>query len=141
MVKRSPFSSLFLARPWWLGVIALLTWSSWRAPNLHEYAPPREFVTLATQGLRPGAATEQLRAQALALPGVAACAIRPAAQLLTLAYDPRCQSPAQLCRRLALRPLPAAPADARQCPVPAGYVLALEHLRFALNLRRLFVRL
>jgi hypothetical protein len=34
---------------------------------------------------------------------------------------------------------PPAPVVGPQCPVPQGYLVALEKLRFALNLRRLFI--
>ena len=141
-----PTPSLLARRPWRLigaaAVLALFTWSSWQEPSLHEYAPPTTFVTLSAPALRPGPESARLRAQITALPGITACALRPDKQLLTLAYNPELLSPAQLYARLGLRPLPVAPPDptVRQCPVPAGYVLVAERLRFALNLRRLFVR-
>ncbi|GAB2960918.1 hypothetical protein GCM10027048_31070 [Hymenobacter coalescens] len=120
----------------------MLTWGSWEEPSLHEYAPPVEFVTLNAPGLQPGPASQQLQARATALPGVTACAVRPDKQLLTVAYNPDRLSAEQLSRALGnLHPLPVPPPDptVRQCPVPPGYVLALERLRFALNLRRLYV--
>ncbi|TGE21152.1 hypothetical protein [Hymenobacter metallicola] len=135
----------FRFRPWQavlgLLLVAVLVWSSWEEPSLHDYAPPTEFLTLAAPTLQPGPAAKQLQARAAALPGVTACALRADKQLLTLAFNPEQLTAEEVCRRLALKPLPlAAPApNARQCPVPAGYIVALERLRFALNLRRLFV--
>lgn len=126
-------------------LLALVVWGSWHEPDLHDFTPTTEFITLAAPGLQPGAAARQLQARALALPGVTACALRPEKQLLTLAYRPAELSAAVLQQRLALSPLPqpepSAAEAARQCPVPAGYVQALERLRFAFNLRRLFVQL
>ena len=141
-----PTSSLLARRPWPLigvaAVLALFAWSSWQEPSLHEYAPPTTFITLSAPALRPGPEAARLQTQLAALPGVTACALRPDKQLLTLAYNPDKLSAEQLCARLGLRPLPVAPPDpaVRQCPVPAGYVLVAERLRFALNLRRLFVQ-
>ena len=136
-----------VTRSWgWLPLLALaglLAWGSWQAPNLHEYATPNAFALLDAPGLTAGPAAERLQAQAMALPGVSACAVRPAKQLLTIAYDPGRLSEAELCERLGgLHPLLVPPPDptARQCPVPPGYVLALEKLRFAFNLQRLFIR-
>jgi hypothetical protein len=124
-------------------VVGLLVWGSWSEPNLHEFAPTTEFITLNAPALRPGPAAQQLQARAQALPGVTACALRPDKQLLTLAYHPDQLTAEELCQQLGLQPLPMAAPDpaARQCPVPAGYVLALERIRFALNLRRLFISL
>ncbi|WP_019948255.1 hypothetical protein [Hymenobacter aerophilus] len=126
-------------------LLLLVVWGSWQEPSLHEFTPVTEFITLEAPGLQPGPAAEQLQARAMALPGVTACALRPEKQLLTLAYQPAELSAEQLQQLLALRPLPqpalSAAAEARQCPVPPGYVHALERVRFAFNLRRLFVRL
>lgn len=128
-----------------LVLLTLVAWGSWQEPSLHEFIPVTEFVTLTAPDLQPGAAAEQLQARALALPGVTACAVRPEKQLLTLAYRPAELSAGQLQQRLNLSALPqpelSAEAAARQCPVPPGYVQALERLRFTFNLRRLFVRL
>ncbi|MCB2379373.1 hypothetical protein LGH70_17375 [Hymenobacter sp. BT635] len=121
--------------------MSVLVWSSWEEPNLHEYAPPVEFITLNAPNLQPGPAARQLQMQAQALPGVTACALRADKQLLMLAFNPEQLTAEQICRKLALTALPAQAPDptVRQCPVPPGYVMALERLRFALNLRRLFV--
>ncbi|TGE17011.1 hypothetical protein [Hymenobacter elongatus] len=137
--------SFFRFRSWQVGLAILLgcvfVWSSWEDPSLHEYAPPVEFIMLNTPRLQAGAEAERLQARAAALPGVTAAAIRPDKQLLTLAYNPEKLTAEPLCQQLALQPVPVAAPDptARQYPVPAGYGLALERLRFALNLRRIFV--
>ncbi|TGE26015.1 hypothetical protein E5K00_12730 [Hymenobacter aquaticus] len=135
----------FRFRPWQvvlaLLVVSVFVWSSWEEPDLHEYAPPVEFLSLATPAQLPAPAAAQLQARAQALPGVTACALRPDRHILLLAFNPDKLTADQAGRALGLRALPAAAPDptVRQCPVPAGYVIALEHLRFALNLRRLFV--
>ncbi|UOQ54317.1 hypothetical protein [Hymenobacter cellulosivorans] len=137
---------LLRPRAWKVGVLALLAllvWGSWTEPSLHEYAPTTEFITLSAPDLRPGPAAERLQARTQALPGVTACALRPDKQLLTVAYHPDELTADELSQQLGLRPLPTVAPDPaeRQCPVPPGYVLALERVRFALNLRRLFVSL
>lgn len=130
---------------WWgasgLAAAALLTWGSWQTPNLSNYARPARFVVLDAPGLQPGPDSARLQAQVERLPGITACAIRPAKQLLVVAYNPDSLSQQQLCQRLGLTAqLPPPPStNARQCPVPAGYVLLLEKVRFAFNLRRLFI--
>ncbi|OWP64695.1 hypothetical protein CDA63_02745 [Hymenobacter amundsenii] len=117
-------------------------WGSWNEPSLHEFTPTTEFITLVAPALAPGLAADQLQARP-ALPGVTACALRPDKHLLTLAYRPAEMSADELIQRLGLRPMPLPAPDptARQCPVPPGYVQALERLRFSFNLRRLLVRL
>jgi hypothetical protein len=142
-----PNQSSFRFRLWQAGIVALLValfvWSSWEEPSLHEYTTQTEFITLNAPGLQPGPAAERLQARIAALPGITAVALRADKQLLTLGYNPEELTQEQLCQTLALRPLPVPAPDptVRQCPVPAGYVLALERVRFALNLRRLFVSL
>lgn len=126
-----------------LATAGLLAWGSWQPPSLSSYARPAEFIILDAPRLYPGPDSARLQARVEALPGITACAIRPAKQLLVVAYNPDSLSQQQLCRQLGLAPHPLPPPDpsARQCPVPTGYVVALERLRFVLNLRRLFVRL
>ncbi|SDY19637.1 hypothetical protein [Hymenobacter psychrophilus] len=128
-----------------LVLLTLIGWGSWQEPSLHEFTPTTEFITLAAPGLQPGAAARQLQARALALPGVTACALRPEKHLLTLAYHSAELSAEELQQRLALSPLPQSEATAaeaaRQCPVPPSYLQAIERVRFAFNLRRLFVQL
>jgi len=132
---------------WQLGaslvLVSLLTWSSWQAPALSSYARPSQYVVLEAPYLRAGPDSARLQARVAALPGINACAIRPAKQLLVVAYNPDSLSQEQLCQRLGVKaqPTPLPNPTARQCPVPAGYVLALEKIRFSLNLRRLFVHI
>ena len=129
----------------WLAVAAvagLLSWGSWQAPKPSQYARPAAYAVFAAPALRPGTPVAELQARIERLPGVTACAIRPANQLLTVAFNPDSTSQLQLSQRLGLSAqaprllAPAAPT-ARQCPVPTGYVLALEKVRFFFNLRRL----
>lgn len=126
-----------------LAAAGLLTWGSWYDPALSNYARPATFVIFDAPDLQPGADSVRLQAHIAAWPGVTACAIRPARQLLVVAYNPDSLSEQQLSQRLGLvaQPPPPPSSDARQCPVPAGYVQALEQLRFACNLRRLWVHL
>ncbi|MFD1470183.1 hypothetical protein ACFQ48_18285 [Hymenobacter caeli] len=140
--------SALLRRGWVVGPLALLAWANWEAPALHSYAAPIELVAWQVPHLPTGPAAEALRAHLAAQPGVRACALSAATGTVSFVYRPGEATEAGLRRALAgagpyaPRALPAAPAPApaaRQCPVPAGYVLGLERLRFALNLRRFFV--
>lgn len=122
-------------------MLALLTWGSWQDPDLSQYTRPVNYVILDAPTLQPGADSARLQGRVERLPGVTACAIRPAKQLLVVAFNPDSMSQQQLCQRLGLAAQPTPPPNptARQCPVPTGYVVLLEKIRFALNLRRLFI--
>lgn len=131
-----------------LCLAALVVWASWEEPNLHDYAKPVQVALLRVEGIRSPAQAQALEQQLGAVPGVAACTFNARTQVATLLYHAAEVSEAELTRivsvggTLPVQPLAvaAAPASARQCPVPPGYLLALERVRFALNLRRLFVR-
>ena len=137
-----------LRRGWLVGPLAVLAWANWEAPSLHSFAAPIALVAWRVPHLPTGPAAAALRAHLAAQPGVSACALSAATATVSFVYRPGQATEAGLRRSLAQagpwvpRALPGAPAavpTGRQCPVPAGYVLALERLRFALNLRRFFV--
>lgn len=129
------------------GLVSVLFWANWQPPALHSFVPSVEFVTFQTEA-SPAQGT-QLQTLAAALPGVTAAAFNPRSGCLTVARRPDQLPLTRLCGQLAhlngysIRVLPPATLSpavaARQCPVPTGYVLALEQLRFALSVRRFFV--
>ncbi|MBC6988117.1 hypothetical protein [Hymenobacter sp. BT491] len=130
-------------------LLILLTWASWEDPSLHDYVEPVSILQLQIDGLRTPPQAVHLQQQMAAVPGVAACSINARTQLATLLYHAGTVSEAELLRVVSvggvfavakLEPAPRA-NDRRQCPVPPGYTTALERIRFALNLRRLFVRI
>ena len=125
--------------------LGLFTWGSWQDPKLSQYARPVTYLVFNTPHLQSATDSAQLLSQVEHLPGVTACAIRPASQRLVMAFNPDSLSQEEECQRLGLTvqpPAPPAPIDPsiRQCPVPAGYVLALEKVRFFFNLRRLYIK-
>ena len=130
-------------------LLGLLLWANWELPALHNFAPPVEFITFQVDEQATPAFGSHLQRVAAALPGVTAAALNPRAHCLTVAWQPARIDGAAVyeCLRAAghgrVWALPAATLSAaeaaRQCPVPAGYVQALERLRFTLNLRRFFV--
>jgi hypothetical protein len=101
---------------------------------------------LRLAGVQPGAQANALHARLLQVPGITACTISADAHALAFTYHPDVVSPTQV-QRLVARSYqaqeyvaPATPVVGPQCPVPQGYLVALEKLRFTLNLRRLFIR-
>ncbi|MGI4862930.1 MAG: hypothetical protein ACRYFZ_03350 [Janthinobacterium lividum] len=128
------------------GVFLLLLWSNWQEPNLHDYPAPVTVGALRVAGVQPGPQATALHARLLQLPGITACTVSADAQAVAYTYHPDEITPAQVQQQVASGfrvqeyHAPAAAIVGPQCPVPTGYIVALERLRFALNLRRLFVK-
>lgn len=125
---------------------AVLLWANWQEPNLHDYPAPIGVGALRVAGVQPGAQAAALRARLLRVPGITACTVSPDAHAVAYTYHPGEVQPAQVPQQLApafwaqVYEAPAAPLAGPQCPVPLGYVQALERLRFTLNLRRFLVK-
>lgn len=128
-------------------LVLLLVWASWDEPSLHNYARPVRFLQVQVDGLAAPAEAATVQRQVAAVPGVAACVINSNTQTATVLFHEEDISEADIERVLSVggtfritRPqlAPAAPTG-RQCPVPPGYLDALDKIRFALNLRRLFI--
>lgn len=131
---------------WWLAVPgALLVWANWEAPEMHHFVRPAATAVWQLAPLGGPEAVHTLETRLAAVPGVSACAVSVRTGCVALVYRPEEASPealGQAVRRNGGRVVSAPPAPAvavRQCPVPAGYVLWLDQVRFALNLRRFFV--
>ena len=127
-------------------LVGLLLWANWQEPNLHDYSTPASVSALRLEGVQPGAQAAALHARLLRVPGITACTVSADAHALAFTYYPDVITPAHV-RQLIARSYqaqeyvaPATPVVGPQCPVPQGYIVALEKLRFALNLRRLFIR-
>ena len=126
-----------------LGLTSMLAWASWQEPNLHDYPPP---ISVAALRLASPGTVPAMHDQLVALPGITACTVSPDAHSLAFTYRPDEVTPAQVCQQLPaawhaqLYEAPAQTVPGPQCPVPQGYIVAIERLRFALNLRRLFVK-
>lgn len=144
-------SSYTIIRSYWAkGVLsclaALLLWANWQEPNLHDYPAPVSVGALRLAGVQPGAQAAALHARLLQIPGITSCTLSADAHALAFTYQPDVVTPAQV-RQLVARSgqaqeyvAPATPVVGPQCPIPQGYIVALERLRFALNMRRFFVR-
>jgi hypothetical protein len=129
-------------------LLALLIWANWSAPEMHHFTRPAETLvwqlapldSLATCTLQTHLATE---------PGVAACAVSLRTHCVAVVYHPEELTPDVLyaaLRRAGAQvvdqpPVPTTQATIRQCPVPTGYLVALDKFRFTLNLRRFLVTL
>ena len=126
--------------------VALLLWANWQEPNLHDYPAPIGVGALQVTGVQPGPQALALHNCLVQLPGITACTVSPDAHAVAYTYHPDETTPAQVQQQVAatfrVQPYhaPAAPVVGPQCPVPVGYITALERVRFALNLRRLFVK-
>lgn len=137
-----------LRKSWWLiGPVAVLAWANWEAPDMHHFVRPVETTVWQLAPLGGAAAAQVLQTRLAQEPGVSACAVSPRTECVAFVYHPEeatLQALYQAVGRNGARvidPLPAgaaAPAM-RQCPVPASYIVALDKIRFALNVRRFFV--
>ncbi|TVT41649.1 hypothetical protein FNT36_09460 [Hymenobacter setariae] len=125
--------------------MALLLWANWQEPNLHDYSAPISVGALRVAGSLPATEAAKLHTQLIQMPGITACTVQAGAHAVAYTYRPDEITPAQVQQQLApafrvqTYEAPAAPVMGPQCPVPQGYIMALEKLRFALNLRRLFI--
>ncbi|MFD2217841.1 hypothetical protein [Hymenobacter bucti] len=136
-------------RSWgWLatgGLGGLLLWANWQEPNLHDYPMPVGVGALQVSGVQPGAQATALQTQLAKLPGITACTISADAHAVAFTYHPDVVTPTQVRQivahsfRVREYVAPPTPVVGPQCPVPQGYITALERLRFALNLRRFFI--
>lgn len=136
-----------LRRSWAWPPLALLLWANWAAPEMHHYLRPAEMRVWQLAPLASPAAAQALATQLATEPGVSACAVSPRTNCVAFVYYPDKVTPAALYQavgrrgaRVVAHPPANAPAPTlRQCPVPSSYLLFLDQVRFALNLRRFFV--
>ena len=125
-------------------VVSVLTWSNWQEPNLHDYPEPISVAVVQLSG--PALNVEGLHRLVTHVSGITACTISADVRSMAFTYHPNEVTPEQVQQQLPaawhaqLYQAPPALITGPQCPVPQGYVVALERLRFALNLRRLFVK-
>ncbi len=144
---RSLFLGLFAAL-----LLSFMTWANWQEPNLHDYVPVTTVTLLRVGGLTDPARARELERHVSSLDGVTTCNVSAKNQLAVVMHYADQLSTADVRRALSaggayavtaqpteIPQASAAPAGP-QCPVPAGYVLALERVRFAFNLRRFFVK-
>lgn len=141
------YHKFIFRRLWALPVVALLLWANWEAPAMHHYARPVEVTVWQLAPLASPAAAQALATQLGTEPGVSACAVSPRTNCVAFVYRSDEVSPETLYEAvgrygahvLAHPPANAAKPVLRQCPVPTSYLLLLDQVRFALNLRRFFV--
>lgn len=115
---------------------------------MHHFVRPAATAIWPLAPLGSPAAAQALQAHLAAEPGVAACAVSLRTGCVALVYHPDETAPGALyqavgrygARVLTHAPAPSANAAApRECPVPPGYLLLIDQVRFTLNLRRFFV--
>lgn len=146
-LRSKDFSRRLLRYGWTLPLLALLVWANWSAPEMHHFARPAATAIWQLAPLGSPAAAQALETQLAAEPGVAACAVSLRTGCVALVYHPDEVAPPALFaavgrgggRVLTNPPTTAAPPAIRQCPVPPGYLLLVDRVRFALSLRRFFV--
>ena len=130
-----------------LPLVAALTWANWNAPELHHFVEPAATVVWQLPPLSSPAAAHALETQLAQTSGVKACAVSYRTNCVAFVYHPAQATPATLAhavRQLGAHVLPSTAAPSarplmRQCPVPPGYTLLIERIRFSLNVRRFFV--
>jgi hypothetical protein len=139
--------SAIIRRSWALPILAILFWANWEAPEMHHFVRPVEMTVWQLAPLASPTAAQDLATQLATEPGVSACAVSPRTNCVAFVYHPDEVSPEALYQAVGHRgglvldhSLANAPKPAlRQCPVPTSYLLLLDQVRFALNLRRFFV--
>jgi hypothetical protein len=131
-------------------LVALFAWANWQTPSLHEFAPESQMIVVQLKGATlDSLAAHQLEQTIARAEGVTACRIVPGSGLAVVSFLPTAISESSLRTALTasgayqlgapkVEPLVGQPAP--QCPVPASYITALNRVRFALNMRRFFVR-
>jgi hypothetical protein len=147
LLTKKPFPFRFILRhSWALPLVALLLWASWETPEMHHYVRPVEVTVWQLAPLPSPAAAQTLATQLATEPGVSACSVSPRTNCVAFVYHPAEASLTALyaaVRRHGVQvidnpPAPTVAPAIRQCPVPTGYLIVLDQIRFALNLRRLF---
>lgn len=130
-----------------LPLVCLLAWANWEAPAMHHFARPVETAIWQLAPLSNPAAAETLRRRLATETGVSACAISLRTGCVALVYHPDEVTPDRLYAavgraggHILTNPTPSAAPALRQCPVPPGALVFVDKVRFALNLRRFFVR-
>jgi hypothetical protein len=130
-------------------ILSVLTWANWQEPNLHDFVPPATLTILHVGGLTDPVRAAELARRVAVLDGVTTCNLNPETQVAVVMHYPDQTSAADLRRAFSAggayavsdqKMEPSAAPAGPQCPVPAGYVVALERVRFALNFRRFFVK-
>ncbi|UOQ78465.1 heavy-metal-associated domain-containing protein [Hymenobacter sp. 5516J-16] len=107
------------------------------------------MLQLQVEGLHTPAQVATSQQQVAAVPGVAACVINANTQVATVLFHEDDVSEREIERVLSVggtfpvnRPVMVAAAPTgRECPVPASYLETLDQIRFAFNLRRLFINI
>lgn len=125
----------------------VLIWANWNAPEMHHFVQPATTVVWQLPALSSPAVAQALETQLATTPGVKACAVSWRTSCVAFVYHPDQATPATLAQALRQSGIEVVPAESasssspaiRQCPVPPGYTLLLDRIRFTLNLRRFFV--
>ncbi|WP_375415976.1 hypothetical protein [uncultured Hymenobacter sp.] len=154
-MSRKPYTLIRIPTPlvlliryaWALPLLAVLAWANWETPQMHHFVRPAATAIWQLAPLDSPAQAEALRLRLAAEPGVAACAVSLRTGCVALVYHPDEVAPAALYQavvRFGAHVVSEPPANVgapvlRECPVPPGYFLLIDRVRFALNLRRFFV--
>ncbi|UOQ69489.1 hypothetical protein [Hymenobacter volaticus] len=130
-----------------LPIGATLTWANWNAPEMHHFVEPAATVVWQLAPLASPTAAHALEMQLTQTSGVKACAVSWRTNCVAFVYHPAQATPATLARAVrrigvevvSPHSVPSPRPAIRQCPVPPGYTLLIDRIRFSLNLRRFFV--
>ncbi|WP_375438101.1 hypothetical protein [uncultured Hymenobacter sp.] len=128
-------------------LVTVLIWANWNAPEMHHFVQPATTVVWQLSPLASPAAAQALETQLAETPGVKACAVSWRTNCVAFVYHPDQATPATLIQALNRTGVEVASEGSvatssptiRECPVPPGYALLLDRIRFTLNLRRFFV--
>lgn len=130
------FMSIFL--------IVFTVYANIDTPPLHYYAPESEMQMYRIESFGQKGNPTNIKTEVLALDGVTACAVNEQSKILAVTFYPQKNSSEklqnyltnQLGLTLSKATFPKMGNNAKECPVPLGYILAIEKLKYALCFRK-----
>lgn len=141
MVKNIKYLALTL-------LIGLLVWANWQQPSLHQYLLPMQLLSLQVPAHITTEDSLKLAESLSNIKGVTAATINKNQSILIVSYHPQqiqseliqsqiLEDTQLVTKSLALQS--NATVAGAGCPIPHSYILAIEKVRFWLNIRRLFI--
>ncbi|MFN4144424.1 MAG: heavy-metal-associated domain-containing protein [Runella sp.] len=125
-----------------LGLLgAMVVYANWEEPPLHARVKPVAMTILKVEGMDNPQQAIQIKEHIEAKAGVTACASNPESKLVSITYHPDIISETTLQSEVFSRVhLPVSKAifpesSAPECPIPHGYIMAFERLKYALCFR------
>ncbi|MFN8348643.1 MAG: heavy-metal-associated domain-containing protein [Spirosomataceae bacterium] len=123
--------------------VAFVGYANLEPAPMHAYVKPISMAILKADGLTSQEAAAHIRQEVGKTPGVTACSANPAAQLVSITFDPDQTSAASLSqfvskltkKRVQKASFAGIEPTGPQCPVPLSYIMAFERLKYTFCFR------